>query len=90
MDRLYTQAIDEAQQVLMQQIETWENLLLELYPNDPKMQFELYQWREALLNELTRSQETSISQETLTTSISQFKNSACKLWELFREEKWPN
>ncbi len=90
VDRLYTQAIDEAQQVLMQQIETWENLLLELYPNDPKMQFELYQWREALLNELTRSQETSISQETLTTSISQFKNSACKLWELFREEKWAN
>lgn len=88
VDRLYTQAIDEAQQVLMQQIEAWDNLLLGLYPNDPKMQFELYQWREALLNELTRSQETSISQETLASSISQFKNSACKLWEVFREEKW--
>ncbi|CEG57729.1 preprotein translocase subunit SecA [Legionella fallonii] len=88
VDRLYTQAIDEAQQTLMQQIEAWESLLLELYPNDPKIQFELYQWRETLLNELNRSQETSISQETLATNINHFKNSACKLWELFREEKW--
>lgn len=88
IDGLYTQAIDEAQHILMQQIEAWEGLLLELYPEDPKIQFEFYQWREALLGELTRSQETSISESTLATSINQFKSFACKLWELAREEKW--
>ncbi|KTD66037.1 coiled-coil protein [Legionella santicrucis] len=88
IDGLYTQAIDEAQHILMQQIEAWEGLLLELYPDDPKMQFEFYQWREALLGELTRSQETSISESTLATSINQFKIFACKLWEIAREEKW--
>ncbi|KTD11770.1 coiled-coil protein [Legionella gratiana] len=88
IDGLYTQAIDEAQQILMQQIEAWEGLLLELYPNDPKIQFEFYQWREALLGELTRSQETSITESTLAASINQFKNAACKLWEIAREEKW--
>ena len=34
VDRLYTQAIDEDQQTLMQQVEAWESLLLELYPGD--------------------------------------------------------
>ncbi|MBI2785888.1 MAG: hypothetical protein HYX60_06130, partial [Legionella longbeachae] len=88
IDRLYTQAIDEAQQILMQQIEAWENMLLELFPTDPKIQFELYQWRENLLGELTRSQETNISEATLSASINQFKNLACKLWESAREETW--
>ncbi|ARB91569.1 helicase-related protein [Legionella longbeachae] len=88
IDGLYTQAIDEAQHILMQQIEAWEGLLFELYPDDPRIQFEFYQWREALLGELTRSQETSTSESTLATSINQFKNIACKLWETAREEKW--
>ncbi|AYK03007.1 helicase-related protein [Legionella sainthelensi] len=88
IDGLYTQAIDEAQHILMQQIEAWEGLLLELFPDDPKMKFEFYQWREALLGELTRSQETSISESTLATNIKQFKSIACKLWEITREEKW--
>ncbi len=88
VDRIYTQAIDEAQQILMQQIEAWESLLLELYPDDPQIQFELYQWREILLSELTRSQDTSVSENTLTESIAQFKKTACKLWESAREEKW--
>nr|WP_284498395.1 helicase-related protein [Legionella maioricensis] len=88
VDRIYTQSIDEVQQTLMQQIQAWENLLLELNPSDYKLQLELYQWRETILSELSRSQETSISQETLEASITQFKNSACRLWETLKEEKW--
>ncbi len=88
VDRIYTQSIDEVQQTLMQQIQAWESLLLELYPADYKLQLELYQWRETILSELTRSQETSLSQDTLESSITQFKNSACRLWETLREEKW--
>ncbi|MBN9227966.1 MULTISPECIES: hypothetical protein [Legionella] len=88
VERIYTQAIDEAQQILMQQIEAWESLLIELYPGDPKIQFEFYQWREALLSELTRSQNANVSERTLTESIEQFKKSANKLWETAREEKW--
>jgi hypothetical protein len=88
IDRLYTQAVDEIQQVLMQQIEAWESLLLELYPFDPKIQFEFYQWRESLLGELSRSQETSVSEISLEANIAHFKNVACKLWESAREEKW--
>ena len=88
IDRLYTQAIDQAQSTLMQQIQAWEGLLLELYPNDPKLQYELYQWRETLLSELTHAQETSISKNTLEPSIAHFKDSICKLWETVKEEKW--
>ncbi|MGL5743464.1 MAG: hypothetical protein ACRCXC_13525 [Legionella sp.] len=88
IDRLYTQAIDEAQQLLMQQIEAWESLLRELYPDGPKIQFEFYQWRETLLGELSRSQENSVTEQTLTSCIEHFKHSACKLWETAREEKW--
>lgn len=88
IDRLYTQAIDEAQHTLMQHVEAWESLLLEVYPDDRKMQFELYQWRETLLSELTRAQATSISESTLANSIRHFKNSVCKIWETSREEKW--
>lgn len=88
IDRLYTQAIDEVQQLMMQQIEAWEGLLLELYPADSKLQFEFYQWREAILGELTRSQEANISKDTLNASINLFKNLACKLWDTAREEKW--
>lgn len=88
VDRIYTQSIDEAQQVLMQQIEAWESLILEFYPDDPKIQFELYQWRETLLNELTRAQDPNVSQSSLNESIAQFKKSACKLWESAREGKW--
>lgn len=88
IDRLYTQAIDKAQQTLMQQVHAWENLLLELHPTDNKLQHELYQWREALLSELTHFQKTSVSQDTLESSITQFQNSLCKLWETVREEKW--
>lgn len=88
LDRIYTQAIDEAQQTLLQQIHAWEDLLLELYPSDPKLQYELYQWRETILSELNRLQETNLTQKTLKSSIQQFKNSACKLWETLREEKW--
>lgn len=88
VDRLYSQAIDEAQQILMQQIEAWESLLFDLYPEDAKIQFEFYQWRETLLGELTRSQETNVSESTLKTNIDQFKKSASKLWETAREEKW--
>ncbi|WP_131794786.1 helicase-related protein [Fluoribacter gormanii] len=88
VDRTYTQSIDEAQQILMLQIEAWESLLLELYPDDPKMLYELYQWREMLLSELTRSQDTNVSEHSLYESIAQFKKSACKFWESAREEKW--
>ena len=88
VDRIYTQSIDEMQQTLMQQIRAWEDLLLELNPTDPKLQLELYQWRETILSELSRSQETSVSQETLEASITQFKNSACRLWETLKEDKW--
>ncbi|WP_454781042.1 preprotein translocase subunit SecA [Legionella sp. WA2022007384] len=88
VDRTYTQAIDEAQQILMSQIEAWESLLLELYHDDPKIRYELYQWRELLLSELTRSQDTSVSEHSLYESIAQFKKSACKFWESAREEKW--
>ncbi|MCE0724103.1 hypothetical protein [Legionella resiliens] len=88
VDRIYTQSIDEAQQVLMQQIEAWEGLLLELYPDNPQLQFELYQWREMLLNELARAQDPNVSESSLNESITQFKRSACKLWESAREEKW--
>ncbi|AWN74600.1 hypothetical protein LEAN103870_14120 [Legionella anisa] len=88
VDRIYTQSIDEAQQVLMQQIEAWEGLLLEIYPDDPQLQFDLYQWREILLNELARSQDPNVTESSLNESISQFKKAACKLWESAREEKW--
>ncbi|WP_412757982.1 hypothetical protein [Legionella bozemanae] len=88
VDRIYTQSIDEVQQALMQQIEAWESLLLELYPDDPQIQFEFYQWREMLLSELTRSQDPNVSQTSLNESIAQFKKSTCKLWESAREEKW--
>ncbi|WP_454783951.1 helicase-related protein [Legionella sp. WA2024007413] len=88
VDRTYTQAIDEAQQILMLQIEAWESLLLEIYPNDPKMKYELYQWREMLLSELTRSQDPAVSETSLYESITQFKKSASKFWEAAREEQW--
>ena len=88
LDRLYTQAIDEVQQTFMQQIEAWEGLLFELYPTDFRLQYELYQWRETFLSELTRLQETTITQNELEQSIHQFKNSACKLWETLKEDKW--
>jgi hypothetical protein len=88
IDRLYTQAIDEAQQTLMYQIHAWESFLLELYPNDIKLRHELYQWRETVLSELNRLQETSITQQTLEANITQFKNSASNLWQNLREEKW--
>lgn len=88
LDRLYTQAIDRAQQILMQQVEAWESLLLELYPNNGNLQYELYQWRQMLLSELTHAQETSITEETLDTSITQFQSALCKIWDKAREEKW--
>lgn len=88
VDRIYTQAIDEVQQVLMQQIEAWESLLLEFYPDDPRIKFEFYQWRETILSELTRSQDPNVTQTSLNESIEQFKKTACKLWENAREEKW--
>ncbi|CAM2936323.1 coiled-coil protein [Legionella steigerwaltii] len=88
VDRIYTQAIDEAQQILIQQVEAWESFLLELYPDDPKLQFEFYQWRETILGELTRAQDTNVSESSLTESIEQFKKSACRIWETAREDKW--
>lgn len=88
VDRIYTQSIDEVEQSLMRQIEAWEELLLELFHDDPKIQFELFQWREMLLSELARSQDAGISQSTLYESIEQFKKLSCKLWESVREEKW--
>lgn len=88
IDRLYTQAVDQAQHTLMQQIQSWESLLLEIYPEDPKLRFELYQWRETLLSELTHVQEAYVSQETLNSSIEHFKNSLGKLWDRAKEEKW--
>lgn len=88
IDRLYTQAIDQAQHTVMQQIHAWESLLLELYPNDPKLNYELYQWRETLLSELSHIQETIVSQSTIESSIAQFKKSLGTLWETAREEKW--
>lgn len=88
VDRLYTQAIDQAQQALMQQVYAWESFLLELYPTDLQVRSELYQWRETLLSELTQAQETSVSQDTLESSIAQFQNAICKIWEMAKEEKW--
>ncbi|WP_051544406.1 hypothetical protein [Legionella cherrii] len=88
VDRIYTQAIDEAQQILIQQIEAWESLICELYPDKLQIKFELYQWREALLSELTRSQDTNVTESSLTESIEQFKKSACRLWGTALEEKW--
>ncbi|WED44587.1 helicase-related protein [Legionella cardiaca] len=88
LDRLYTQAIDQAQQTLMQQIRAWENLLLELYPTDTNLSHELYQWRETLLSELTHAQETSITRETLESSIAEFQKAICKIWDAAKEEKW--
>lgn len=88
VDRLYTQAIDHAQQTLMHQIYAWESLLLELYPTDPQVRSELYQWRETVLSELTQAQETSVSEETLESSITQFQNALCKIWGAAKEEKW--
>ena len=88
VDRLYTKAIDKAQHTLMLQIKNWENLLLELFPGDSKLQYELYQWREDLLSELTQYQESAVSQETLDSSIKQFNSAITKLWETVREEKW--
>ncbi|ASQ46167.1 preprotein translocase subunit SecA [Legionella clemsonensis] len=88
LDRLYTQAVDRAQQTLMQQVQAWESLLLELYPADNHLKNELYQWRQVLLNELSNVQETSISADTLEASVAQFQNTICKIWEIVREEKW--
>ncbi|KTD06929.1 helicase-related protein [Legionella jamestowniensis] len=88
LDRLYTQAIDRAQQTLMQQVHAWESLLLDLYPNDINLKNDLYQWRQVLLSELSNVQETSISADTLSLSIAQFQNAICKIWENIREEKW--
>lgn len=88
VDRLYTQAIDHAQRTLMQQVQAWESLELELYPTDAKLQYELYQWREALLTEVNHAQETCISPSTLESSITQFQNAICKIWESAKEEKW--
>ena len=88
IDRLYTQAIDEAQQTVMQQIDAWESLLLELHPTDSKLRYELYLCRETVLSELNRLQETSITQQTLESNITQFKNASSKLWEALKEDKW--
>lgn len=85
VDRIYTQSIDEVEQSLMRQIEAWEELLLELFHDDPKIQFELFQWREMLLSELARSQDAGISQSTLYESIEQFKNYPASFGSLYEK-----
>ncbi|CEK10400.1 helicase-related protein [Legionella hackeliae] len=88
LDRLYTQGVDRAQQILMQQVSAWESCLLELYPTDPNLKHELYQWRQLLISELTNAQETSLKEDTVEASIAHFQNSLCKIWENVKEEKW--
>jgi len=88
VDRLYTQAIDQAQQSIMQQIENWEELLIELYPDDPAIITELYQWRSALLSELSNLEETSVTKDNLEENIVQFKKSIINLWDTFKEDRW--
>ncbi|TAL60355.1 MAG: hypothetical protein EPN84_09650, partial [Legionella sp.] len=88
LDRIYTQGIDQAQQTLMTQIDAWESLLIELYPNDPKVMHDLYLWREELLSELAHSQITHITQDNLEASIAQFKNNLNRLWDNLKEDKW--
>lgn len=91
IDRIYTQAIDKAQQSLMQQIDAWEGLLLELYQEhdgQAKLKKDLYKWREELLSNLTTIQETSVTQDTLDESIAKFKKALTKSWEELREKNW--
>lgn len=87
-DRLYTQAVDRAQQIIMAQMQAWEGLLHDIYPSDLTLKKELYQWRETLLSELNQLQDPNITQDSLEDSIDQFKIAANKLWETKREEKW--
>ena len=88
IERIYTQAIAQAQDTLMEQIYAWESLLLELEPDNAILRQDLYHWRESLLVEIAHCHHSSLTTDNYGSGIEEFKTNIARLWETAREEKW--
>jgi len=88
IERIYTQAIAQAQDTLMEQIYAWESLLLELEPDNAILRQDLYHWRESLLVEIAHCHNSSLTTDNYRLGIEEFKSNIARLWETAREEKW--
>lgn len=89
VNRLYNQAIDNIQNVLIQHIRAFDELLFECFPTDPSLDAERYRWRESLFKEISKFQDPALlTKEKLQEGIDKFQLNVCRIWETLKEEKW--
>lgn len=79
--RSYIQAVGLAQQVMMQQLDAWQDFLKLVKPQKPE---QYLAWRIQLMDEAGKLQEATIQQHTLRDEIEKYKDKLCHMWERFK------